>query len=99
MSLKQVSVKAGQNPAWKDTMPLEKELETYKQKLPELKESEGKYVLIQDATVVDVFTSYDDAIKAGYQRFGLKQFLVKQVQSIEQVQFVFRLVDPCLQTT
>lgn len=85
--------------ARKDTMPLEKELETYKQKLPELKESEGKYVLIQDSNVVDVFTSYDDAIKSGYQRFGLKPFLVKQVQSIEQVQFVSRLVDPCLQST
>src|SRR5262245_14888836 len=80
----------------KGTVPLEAELETYKQKLPELKESEGKYVLIQDSNVVDVFSSYDDAIKAGYKQFGLTPFLVKQIQAIEQVQFVSRLLDPCL---
>lgn len=77
-------------------MALEKELETYKNKLSEMKAQEGKYVLIQADTVVDTFTSYEDAMKEGYSRFGLdKPFLVKQIRALEQVQFISRLASPC----
>jgi hypothetical protein len=76
-------------------MALEQELQTYKAKLPELKASEGKFVLIHGDEVVDVFGTYEDAIKEGYSRFKLEPFLVKQIHSIEQVQFISRLVDPC----
>lgn len=86
------------NSAGESVMPLEKELETYRAKLSQLKDQEGKFVLIHGENVVDVFSSYDDAIKAGYQNFGLTPFLVKQIQSIEQVQFITRYVDPCAQT-
>ncbi len=75
-------------------MALEKELATYKSKLPELKGSEGKFVLIHGDDVVGTFTSYEDAIKEGYARFKLEPFLVKQIQTIEQVQFVTRFVAP-----
>ncbi len=75
-------------------MALEKELETYKNALPKLKENEGKFVLVQGDTVDSVYTSYEDAMKAGYAKFGLKPFLVKQIQTIEQVQFISRFVDP-----
>jgi hypothetical protein len=75
-------------------MALEKELETYKGKLPELKGSEGKFVLIHGTDVIDTFTSYEDAIKEGYARFKLEPFLVKQIHASEQVQFVTRLVAP-----
>ena len=75
-------------------MALEKELKTYNAKLPELKESEGKFVLIQGDTVVNVYTSYEDAVKDGYKQFGLTPFLVKQIQTIEQAQFISRFVDP-----
>lgn len=75
-------------------MALEKELETYKTKLPELKGNEGKFVLIHGTDVVGTFTSYEDAIKEGYAQFKLEPFLVKQIQAIEQVQFVTRLVAP-----
>ena len=74
-------------------MALEKELAAYNAHLPEWKEHEGRYVLIQDDAVVDFFTSYEDALKAGYQRFGLQPFLVKQVHAIEQVQFISRAID------
>ena len=73
---------------------LERAIETYKNKLPELANDEGKYVLIHDDEVVDVFGTYEDAIKEGYGRFKLSPFLVRQIHSIEQVQFVSRLV-PC----
>ena len=75
-------------------MALEKELSTYKAKLRDLKEHEGKFVLIHGEDVVDLFTSYDDAIKEGYQKFGLEPFLVKQIQSVEHVQFISRLAAP-----
>jgi hypothetical protein len=76
-------------------MALEKELEAYKSKLPELTASEGKFVLIHGDQVVGIFDTYADAIKEGYEKFGLEPFLVKQIQAIERVQFVSRLVDPC----
>ncbi len=75
-------------------MALEKELETYKAKLHELKESEGKFVLIQGEEIKGIYTSYEDAVKDGYKQFGLTPFLVKQIQTIEQVQFISRFADP-----
>jgi hypothetical protein len=75
-------------------MALEKELETYKNKLPELKKDEGKFVLIKGAEVIDTFTSYEDAIKEGYKKFKLEPFLVKQIHSIERVQLVTRFIRP-----
>jgi hypothetical protein len=75
-------------------MALEKELETYKAKFPELKQHAGKYVLIHGSDVVEYFSSYDDAIKAGYGRFGLKPFLVKQIQAVEQAQYITRFNAP-----
>lgn len=71
---------------------LEKELETYQAKLQELKQHEGKFVLVHGPEIVDFFSSYDDAIKDGYRRFGVDTpFLVKQVQAMERVQFISRI--------
>lgn len=77
-------------------MALEKELAVYQSKLPELKADEGKFVLIHGEEVVDIFSSYEDAIKAGYSQFGLEPFLVKQIHALEQAQFISRFVDPCV---
>jgi len=79
-------------------MALEKEIETYRKKLPELKAQEGKFVLIHGEDVVDTFSSYEDAIKEGYSKFKLEPFLVKQISSLEQVQFVTRFLDPTCST-
>lgn len=76
-------------------MALEKELQTYRAKLPELRAKEqGKFVLIHGDEVVDLFATYDDAIKEGYQKFGLEPFLVKRIEAVESVQFISRLVEP-----
>jgi hypothetical protein len=76
-------------------MALEKELETYKKKLPELKaQHEGKFVLIHGETVVDTFSTYEDAIKHGYQTFKQEPFLVKRIHAKEPVFFVSRNVMP-----
>ena len=75
-------------------MALERERATYKDKLSELKEHEGKFVLIHGDKVVDYFSAYEDAIKAGYQQFQLEPFLVKQINALEQVQHVTRHILP-----
>lgn len=77
-------------------MALEQELATYNAKLPELKEHEGQFALIHGSEVVGVFSTYEDAIKIGYDKFGLDPFLVKQVNTLEQVQFISRFADPCI---
>lgn len=77
-------------------MALEKELDTYNAHLPELTSQEGKFVLIHGTEIVDTYSSYEDAMKEGYTKFGLdKPFLVKQIRSIEQIHFISRLVVPC----
>jgi hypothetical protein len=75
-------------------MALEQELQTYKTKLPELVADEGKFALIHGENVIDVYGTYEDAIKPSYEKFKLEPFLVKQIQSVEQVQFISRFV-PC----
>lgn len=78
------------------TNVLEKELETYKQKLPELKDQEGKFALVKDDKL-DVYSTYEDAVKAGYKEYGLDNpFLVRQIHAIERVEFITRCLDlPC----
>ncbi len=71
-----------------------KDLKFYREKLPEWAEHEGKYALIHDQRLVDFYSSYDDAIKIGYSKFGLQPFLVKQVQTLEQIQFISRFAEP-----
>jgi len=75
-------------------MALEKELATYKRKLPELKNQEGKFALIHGEEVVDFFSTYEDAIKSGYQKYQMEPFLVKRVQATEPVFFISRSVVP-----
>ncbi len=73
-------------------MALETELATYQAHLPELLVNSGKFVLIHGNQVEDIFSSYNDALKAGYQRFQLEPFLVKQVAAVEQVLCVTRQI-------
>ena len=75
-------------------MALEKELATYRAKLPELTQHEGKFALIHGEQIVDFFSTYEDAIKSGYQKYKLDPFLVKQVRATEPVFFISRCVVP-----
>lgn len=71
---------------------LDTEMETYRQKLPDWTEHEGKFVLIKGDRVIDFFGTYEDAIKAGYDQFKLEPFLVKKIQAIEQAHVVTRFL-------
>jgi hypothetical protein len=75
-------------------MALEKELATYSAHLADLKQHEGKFVLIQGDVVIDLFSSYDDALKEGYKRFGLVPFLVKQIHAVEPIYYFTRPISP-----
>lgn len=76
---------------------LKKELETYEARKQELLGlGEGKYVLIQDSSVIGVWDTYEDALKMGYEKFGVATpFLVKQISGMEQMQCFSRDILPC----
>jgi hypothetical protein len=66
-------------------MALEREMETYRRELPGLlARGEGKMVLIFGDQVEGVFETRDDALRAGYDRFGLVPLLVKEVRANEE---------------
>ena len=63
---------------------LKKEIEVYEsQKAELLDKSKGKFVLIKDDKVIDIFDTEIDAIRQGYKRFGNVLFLVKQIVELE----------------
>lgn len=67
--------------------PLEKELEVYEaQKAELIGRSKGKFVLIKGDKVIDSFDAKIDAIRHGYEKFGNKPFLVKQIVELETPQ-------------
>jgi hypothetical protein len=73
--------------------PLQKEIETYNVKLPELLGTVERFVLIKGDHVEGIFDTYADAIKIGYERFKLEPFLVKQIATAEQIRCFTRELD------
>lgn len=69
---------------------LDIELNTYTEKLPTLLAHSGKYVVIKGQEVLDLFDSYEDALKAGYATFGLEPFLVKRIAPAEPISYFTR---------
>jgi hypothetical protein len=64
--------------------PLERELRTYEREQPALLDDEGRFALVQGDTLLGVFDTYADALDGGYDRCGLKPFLVKQISAVER---------------
>ncbi len=67
---------------------------TYEANVASWTDHANKFVLIKGDEVVDFFAAYEDALKAGYQRFGLDPFLVKQINAVAAAQFITRHVLP-----
>ncbi|MDY7010649.1 MAG: hypothetical protein SVV80_07840 [Planctomycetota bacterium] len=69
------------------TENLEQELRTYEDhKADLLSKARGKFALIKDQEVCDVFETRNDAVRQGYERFGNVPFLVKEILEIETPQ-------------
>lgn len=72
-----------------------KELATFERNKDNLASEEGRFVLIQGDEIAGVWDTYKDALEAGYGKYGLTPFLVKQVRGVEEVQFFTRDIFPC----
>jgi len=76
----------------------EAELKTYERHQAALiAESLGKYALIHGDDLLGTWDTYEDALQAGYSKFGVDgSFLVKKVHGlIDGVQFFTRDVTSC----
>jgi len=63
---------------------LKRELQTFEAQKNELiGKAKGKFALVKDDQIVDVFDTKLDAIRQGYERFGNVAFLVKQVMEVD----------------
>lgn len=72
------------------------ELEAYKALLPSLLGDEGRFVVICGTEKIGVFEAYSDALSAGYQKCGVKPFLVKRISAVESIAYFTRDLDqPC----
>lgn len=76
-------------------MALEQELALYTEKLAEMLEHEGKFVLIHGNSIAGYWTTADEALQAGYDQFGLEPFLVKEVARCEQPKYFSRNLSRC----
>lgn len=73
------------------------ELETYEAAIQTLSQDMGKFVLIRGQDIIGKYDSYNDALQAGYEKFGITPFLVKKIAPPEQVQYFSRdLIAHCL---
>lgn len=64
--------------------PLEQELLTYQaHKSDLLAKARGKFVLIKGDQIVGTFDTTKDALREGYQRFGVVPMLVKEILELE----------------
>ena len=75
-------------------MALENELQYYRIHLLDMLgpdgENEGKYVVIKSKDFQGAFDTYEEALGAGYERYGLVPFLVKKLEKVESVLYFSR---------
>lgn len=74
---------------------LNREIETYNRLLPELLTHQGKYVVIKGDSQLGIYDTYQDALTAGYEKFKLEPFLVKQIAPAAQVSYFTRDLVGC----
>ena len=71
-------------------MPLEREMATYRANLLELLLNEGKYVVIKAEEIAGARETLEEALEAGYERYGPGPWLVKQIAKVEPIQYFSR---------
>ncbi len=50
-----------------------------------LKKYEGKFVTILGNEIGGVYESFEDALNAGYEKFGLSQFMLRKIEKKDPV--------------
>jgi hypothetical protein len=70
------------------TAPLALEWATYQAKKPELLAHEGQWVVIHSVQILGICSSYEEALRLGYERAGYVDFLVHQIRATEPVHFL-----------
>jgi len=77
---------------------LDREVSTFRRVLPTLladPAKRGLFALVHGDQVAGVYDSFDAALEAGYERFGLDPFLVKEVTEHEEPKYFPRNINPC----
>ncbi len=62
--------------------PLQHEIGRFNTELQSLLANEGRFAMVQGDSAIEVFDTYDDAHKAGYEKFGLTPFLVQKISRV-----------------
>lgn len=63
--------------------PLATEIATYNRRLPELGAEAGRFIVLKGEETVGIFDSYGEAVEAGFKRFTLEPFVVKEILPAE----------------
>lgn len=61
---------------------LKQEVETLRKNVQEVLAHPGEWVLIQGDHIIGYFKSFADGIADGYKQFGLKQFMVQEIDAL-----------------
>ena len=59
-----------------------------------VKTRSGQFVVIHGSDVLGFYPSYENALSAGYERFGVAPFFVKLIGSSPDIHHISRLVAP-----
>ena len=76
-------------------MSLEREVETYRRRLPELLSNEGKFVVIYGDDIVGIRDTLENALDLGYDRFGNEAFLAREITKKEKILYTTRVLRSC----
>jgi len=79
-------------------MALEQEWQTFQRELAGLLQdpaNRGKYVLIKGEKVDSIWTTIDEGLEAGRERFGLEPFMVKEINDHPEPKYFSRRVKKC----
>ena len=72
---------------------LERELKTFQRELSSLladPDNRGRFALVHGESLAGLYPSFEAALSAGYDRFGLEPFLVREVTDREQPRYFSR---------
>ncbi len=74
-------------------MALERELETFLRELPRLladPANRGRFALVHGDSVDSLWPTLEAGLEAGYLRFGVEPFMVKEITEHEETQYFSR---------